>query len=50
MEIKRGAPMIREDVERNSTGDGADVWVVDLRDELHLGRFKGIVGGHDDVL
>jgi len=35
-------PSILEDVNRDCTGGGY-VWVVDLGDELHFGRCKGIV-------
>jgi hypothetical protein len=41
-------PLILEDVNRDCTG--GDVWVVDLGDELHFGRCKGIVVWEDDVL
>src|SRR5882757_4012696 len=45
----RRGPLILEDVNGDCTG-GRDVWVVDLGDELHFGRGKGIAVWEDDVL
>ena len=43
-------PLISEDVDGNCTGDGGDVWVVNLGDELHFGYCKGIAAWEHDVL
>jgi hypothetical protein len=50
MQGKRGAPIVFENVKGDSTRDGGDVRMVDLGDELHSGRSKGIVIWDDDVL
>jgi len=41
-------PLVLEDVEADGAG-GRDVRVVDLGDELHLGRFKGKLIGNEDI-
>lgn len=43
------SPLVFEDIQANSPGLGADVWMPYLGIELHLGWFEGVLLGDDDV-
>ena len=43
-------PLVAKNVNEDSAGDDGDVRVVNLGNELHFGRTKGIIVWDDDVL
>ena len=49
-ECEDGRPGVLKDIKADSTGGRRDIWVVDLRNKLHLNGLEGVLIWDYDVL